>query len=56
MNQNILPQNFDNGICEVIDCNAKAVKTVEVNAGIYGQIILFLCTECIDKFKEVKVK
>lgn len=56
MNQNILPQDFDSNICEAIDCNAKAVQTLEVNAGIYGQIILFLCSSCIDKFKESKVK
>ena len=52
MNRNILSQDFDNSICEAIDCNAKAVKIIEVNAGIYGKIPLLLCNKCIVKFSE----
>jgi hypothetical protein len=51
MNQSVLSQDLDNCICEAIDCKEKAIKTVKVNAGTFGQITLFLCTKCIDKFK-----
>lgn len=44
----------ENELCEAIDCNAKAEKIVKVNAGTYGPIKLFLCKNCISKFKEVK--
>lgn len=54
MNQYIASKDFDNSICEAIDCNAKAGKTIEVNAGTYGVLKIFLCTNCIDKFKEDK--
>ena len=54
MNRNILSQDFDNSICEAIDCNSKAVKTIKVNAGTFGLITIFLCKKCIEKFKVVK--
>ena len=51
---NYIKYDFENKICEAIDCNAKAVRTVEVNAGTYGPMKIFLCKNCIDKFKERK--
>jgi hypothetical protein len=45
---------LENKICEAIDCTQKAVKTIEVNAGIYGKIPLLLCNKCIVKFNETK--
>ena len=54
MNQSILSQDFDYDICEAIDCHEKAIRTVDVNAGSYGVIRIFLCKDCIHKFKEVK--
>lgn len=42
----------ENEICEAIDCNLKAIKKIEVNAGSYGKIPVFLCNKCIVKFSE----
>jgi len=53
---NMLRYQLENEVCEAIECNAKAVKTLKVNAGTYGQITLFLCSKCVKKFNEVKVK
>jgi hypothetical protein len=50
----ILKNDLENQTCEAIDCNAKAVKKIEVNAGMYGKIPLFLCYNCVPKFNEVK--
>ena len=46
--------DLENQTCEAIDCNAKAVKIIEVNAGIYGKILILLCNKCIVKFIEAK--
>jgi hypothetical protein len=50
----MLQYQLENEVCEAIDCNAKAVKKIEVNAGIYGKIPLLLCYNCVPKFNEVK--
>jgi hypothetical protein len=53
MNQSILSQD-NNSICEVIDCNEIAIQKLQLKAGIYGQIPIYVCKNCIEKFKEVK--
>jgi hypothetical protein len=39
-------------VCEYVDCFNKATRTIEVKVGTLGAITLFLCNQCINKFKE----
>jgi hypothetical protein len=48
---NILEIN-NNDVCEYVDCYTKATRTIEVKVGTLGAITLFLCNQCINKFKE----
>lgn len=49
---NYIKYEFENKICEVIDCNEIAIQKLKLNAGIYGQIHIYVCENCIEKFKE----
>lgn len=40
----------DKKICEAFDCSNKAVTTIKVSAGNYGQISLNICRLCEPKF------
>jgi hypothetical protein len=37
-------------ICEAYNCNRDATDQVKVNAGVFGDVNLNLCKNCIPKF------
>ena len=37
-------------LCEAVDCGEIATERLEVPAGDYGNLELYLCKECIQKF------
>jgi hypothetical protein len=39
------------GECEALGCNCKATEPIEVSAGKYGIIMLYVCKNCIHIFK-----
>lgn len=39
-------------VCEYVDCLNKANMAMEIKVGTLGAITLFLCNQCINKFKE----
>jgi transcription elongation factor Elf1 len=41
-----------NGICECVGCNANATSRVSVKVGDKGQITLFLCEKCKQRFSD----
>jgi hypothetical protein len=41
-------------ICVAVDCYAKATKTIEVGANLYGETIsLLVCDGCVSKFNNI---
>ena len=52
MKNNHISQNktVENILCEAIECIEKATETLEVPAGDYGNLELYLCKECVQKF------
>ncbi|MGH9981075.1 MAG: hypothetical protein ACRD6U_05940 [Nitrososphaeraceae archaeon] len=50
MTNNINQSNINNSICEAIGCFENATKKIDVNAGQFGKISLFLCKKCLPKF------
>lgn len=52
MNQEPLPTEHCEKICEAAGCNAKATNSVTVKAGHYGIIGLNVCGNCVSKFEE----
>jgi hypothetical protein len=39
-------------VCEAVDCFNKGTERIEVSAGSYGSITLYLCSGCSPQFKE----
>jgi hypothetical protein len=52
MNKYSTTNEINNLICDANDCTNKAYEKIIIKAGKYGHIILFLCKDCIPKFKE----
>jgi hypothetical protein len=52
MNQLYLDSITNKDLCEAFGCYSKATTTIEVSVGVLGAIPLFLCVDCVSKFKE----
>ena len=52
MNKYNISNQISNLICEANGCKNNATEEIKINGGKFGQISLFLCEECISKFKE----
>jgi|SRR6516165_10534721 hypothetical protein len=51
MNQFEVPQ-VNNIICEAVNCFSSAQVQIEVKVGQAGSISLFLCNDCVCKFRD----
>ncbi|MDN5845896.1 MAG: hypothetical protein L0H53_06435 [Candidatus Nitrosocosmicus sp.] len=51
MNNRSLVREPNKGICFGYGCNNKATEKISVDAGIFGNIILDLCSICVKKFR-----
>jgi len=51
MNQFKVPQ-VNNIICEAVNCFSSGQVQIEVNVGQAGSISLFLCNDCVCKFRD----
>jgi hypothetical protein len=45
-----------NKLCEAVDCSVEATEQIEVSAGKYGPISLFVCVNCKKFFEELEIK
>lgn len=52
MNQHYVDSNINKDICECADCYNEANTTIKVQVGSLGAISLFVCYNCVHKFKE----
>jgi hypothetical protein len=52
MSKEVLPSQLNNGICEADGCFEKATTKIEEDAGEYGLISLYLCSNCARKFQD----
>jgi hypothetical protein len=43
--------SFDR-ICEAADCEQLATEQIDVSAGKFGTVKLFVCPKCVGKFQE----
>jgi hypothetical protein len=50
MDKKTINFQVNNGICEAIQCFAKATNTIDVKVGENGVIQLYLCKHCVRKF------
>jgi hypothetical protein len=41
-------------VCEAVNCDSPAEIQIEVKVGQLGNISLFLCNDCVHKFKNEK--
>ena len=48
---NIIDKHDNNVICEANGCYKQATNKIQLDVGQYGKISLFLCINCIPKFK-----
>jgi hypothetical protein len=39
-------------VCDGFGCNEKATREINVDAGKFGTLTLFLCADCIGKFED----
>lgn len=37
-------------LCNAADCNAAGINKIEVPAGKFGDVTLFVCDKCVNKF------
>jgi hypothetical protein len=51
MNNSIIALATNKHLCEAIDCSKTATDEISLNVGKFGKISLFLCKECLPKFK-----
>jgi hypothetical protein len=51
MNDNIIALATNKQSCEAIDCHNKATDEISLNVGKFGKISLFLCKNCLPKFR-----
>jgi len=49
------PLQINQKICEGLGCYEKIATGIEVSAGMFGMISLFLCRSCAAKFTDKKV-
>jgi hypothetical protein len=54
MNQDKTEFQLNDGICEAVNCSAKAITTILVKAG-NRSVALNLCNSCISKFEDTTV-
>jgi hypothetical protein len=47
-------EQVDTKTCDAIDCISEPTEKIQVSAGKYGFITLFVCSKCISKFLEGK--
>ncbi len=40
------------GVCEAANCEEAATRQIEVSAGKFGTVTLFVCPNCIGKFQD----
>ena len=52
MNKYNISLEINNLICEANDCTNKVSEKIIIKVGKYSQISLFLCKDCVPKFKE----
>ena len=43
---------FDGDICEAEGCISPASTAIEVKVGTLGVIMLYLCNQCVNEFKD----
>ena len=39
-------------VCDATDCEQVATQQIEVSAGKFGTVTLFVCPNCVGKFTE----
>jgi len=48
--QNITCGDTNKQICDAYNCEYEATEQIEVSAGKFGYITLYVCTNCLPKF------
>lgn len=48
---NRLGKEINKQICEAIGCSKNVTDEIELDVGQFGKISLFLCKNCLPKFK-----
>lgn len=48
-------KNAHADICYGFRCSKKSTEKIEVNAGTFGEITLYLCSVCATKFKHQEI-
>ena len=52
MNYNKVCLSVNKQLCEGLDCDEFATQKIDVNAGTFGSISLFLCEKCVSRFRD----
>ena len=47
-------QDINSSLCEAVDCSFKATEKIDISAGKFGTISLYLCSKCIGIFQKQK--